>query len=1157
MTGQIKNIYQGISVKARIFLILLTVLTLFLSIALLAKAVGGPSITISPIDGSIVNQVKPLLTAQISSDINNAKTVFKLNGKQVQPSYDSVSHTLTYIPDYDLADGNNTIDVTVYDALDSSTNTVSSFVVKTSRPQFSSITPVQAIASKSPLISLNVTDPDQFNSSSLKMTIDGVPVTANLTYKDQGYWYVGYEGWVWVSNGLDYTNGTVTFQTNNLSIGTHQVEVSLADKLNNVMNYRWSFDIALPPSITEATPADGSVIMLSQPVFSAKVLVTPDSGALDTTATRVLLDNLPLAYTFDSSNGLVTVSTPTALTDGKHTWQIDVKSNKGLTNTYKSTFNVDTIAPVLSVYPVTGTVINSNVSTMVGFDFSDIGGINEQSVEINIDGTVVPATIKYNEVWVYPPYNDPYMNGYDYTKGSIYYYLPSLVNSTHTATFKLKDKAGNQTVKTSSYTISIPFGVGNYQPASNSTIISSMPLICFALTNASAADWNSLKMSVDGIAVTPQIDAIKGIISYQTVTALTEGSHNVYVALNDTTGKNVTGNWSFSYYAPGPRLTLSPGDGTTVDNLKPNQDSDKVKINFSDLNSAINESSIVLQVNGQNVSRTITYNAIYDTNPYTGDSVFSGYDYSNGQIVSNSSFPDGIYSAYLMIKDKAGYAKEKNWNFKIAVPPQLTSKFPDDKASINTKKPHFKIQINDPNGPAIDQTSIKLYIDDTQAIMTYTPINQSSGSVEYDAIFSTEGTHTAKLIVADSLGNTSTNSWSFYINSYGEMAISPQSCSSCHSIDQYGKHVHTKGPDLELTGGTAQHGQTGTCGHCHVSSTSSQINDPNYCVYCHGDSNPMSAWPAAPSGSYPVQAGKSCFDCHTKKDTWTGASSMPVVTGYPNEVQPTTPVVHNIFGLHNVINSDCTACHADNLTREHNIRKDASGQPFTCNTCHSSTKPEVINAITNKKTDCSSCHQSAGHESVHVDSLDSNCQTCHKGTVSAEHLTNTKTQTKSLTCVSCHQSQRTDVLRAVNSGDLSCSACHDLAHGIMLKKVVPADVPLYPQLTWTAPELAAIWAGESWLPDDFSGAQIVISKRCTAITGDNVWSYYNQQLISKGWQLISTPPATGNNYFQATFSRNDNITTTERKVLILFYGGENHSAGPVLPAGYRVEIIFK
>ena len=134
------------------------------------------------------------------------------------------------------------------------------------------------------------------------------------------------------------------------------------------------------------------------------------------------------------------------------------------------------------------------------------------------------------------------------------------------------------------------------------------------------------------------------------------------------------------------------------------------------------------------------------------------------------------------------------------------------------------------------------------------------------------------------------------------------------------------------------------------------------CARCHPAQ-------AAPEHSYNTD----CDECH-------GQWAVAAHSGTPSSYHKSADV------------SGCRPCHNSSLTIEH-----ASGT-LDCLTCHESTRPEVVAAISGGNSACTACHGSITHpgaDAAHEDAF-SLCEgsTCHTGPLTALHTTSQ--------CATCH-----------------------------------------------------------------------------------------------------------------------------------------------------------
>ncbi len=393
--------------------------------------------------------------------------------------------------------------------------------------------------------------------------------------------------------------------------------------------------------------------------------------------------------------------------------------------------------------------------------------------------------------------------------------------------------------------------------------------------------------------------------------------------------------------------------------------------------------------------------------------------------------------------------------------------------------------------------------------------------------------------------------------------------------------------------------QTVTCQGCHSNSLSLEHADQGKdCLACH---NPASPIPLSVKNVVTSANGdqnrRACSLCHFNANVLlfptehqfyhiANASNNLNVVGGPHtncDTCHSKPLVvnvtvngtvyqKNLYELARMTpkNYSCLDCHntQNNLAPKHYAMFDGEPTEVTglhpgCDTCHTPGTEfvnKVSGIITNLKNgaqtyDCTECHQGDILEKGHLGPLDDKCTQCHSKTLTQDHLKNPITQVNNqsnpLTCGTCHKSTSIEVRLAITTGNTNCSACHDSAHNMNIVPQVPSDIPLYTGYQWSIPEPADIWASEPWMPAGYEGARLVISNRSTSVTGEAVWNYYKQSMAANGWTLPATEPDAASNFFSAEFTKD------KRKATIFFYGGEKHTASPLVSTGYRTEILYK
>lgn len=557
--------------------------------------------------------------------------------------------------------------------------------------------------------------------------------------------------------------------------------------------------------------------------------------------------------------------------------------------------------------------------------------------------------------------------------------------------------------------------------------------------------------------------------------------------------KDTSGNTSsVSWYFDVPEGTASFASAIPEPNSTIDTWNPDISVAVSDV-AGLDKNSAVMLINGEKVSAVATIDS---------------QDASKGKITYRPDMlDDETCTVAVSITNINGVPSSYTWSFGVKAPPKIGEAYPAD-TIVSTATPTISAKITE-NGSGISSVNMSLNGDDVAA-----SFNPENNTVSYTptAPLANDVDHTVKLTVVDGVGASASQTWKFSVQTLPDMPIAGE-CVDCHQ------------------GYPAPNHPMDNCQGCHGGGA--PIND---CRDCHGIQKHSPDRLTQVEGHWYWEPG--CDWCHNS----TYSYKIPV---HPEDNA----------GYHNTTTSMdmCKSCHTPSLTREHYRHTDDNGEKYNCDTCHASTRAEVQSAIADKRKDCGACHN-AGHEAQHDTAvLDEKCTTCHKNNLVQEHLSNTTTQDKALTCDSCHSSSDPAVSVAITNGSKHCASCHSTGHNMNFVESVPSDIPLYSGFKWSTPLDAGLWAGESWVPAEFNvGGKVLISNRRTGLTGDDVWDFYRTEMSANGWSLVSDAPATGSNFYSVTFTKGD------RKAVIWFYGGEDHKASsPVLDSGYRVEILYR
>lgn len=336
-------------------------------------------------------------------------------------------------------------------------------------------------------------------------------------------------------------------------------------------------------------------------------------------------------------------------------------------------------------------------------------------------------------------------------------------------------------------------------PANGAAISSAKVTISLTAVDSDMVDMNSVVMTLDNVPVKPGLyyDEVDYSVEDNTrlniyyPANLSEGLHNVSVAVKDRLNNSSSVNCSFTVGEP-PKITLQqPAAGSTVNTLQP-----VISAKVTD-NAGIDPSSIAMTVNGSPVQ------SAYD--PFTSMVSFTPADPLNNE---------AFYEVSLQVKDTSGIRTTSTWKFYVNTYLEMT--FPQD--DINCQKCHARAQhpmtkCSSCHGINLNPAAPKYPLDDC-----------------YNCHFSTPNPpsyHTSGLP---------------YSMQAQHRPQSTDSCTACHT-KTWGVTI----PTLHNTFDTAVRHltTTGGCSQCHATSLTREhqrrtddSGNPLNCYTCHGNADP-------------------------------------------------------------------------------------------------------------------------------------------------------------------------------------------------------------------------------------------------------------------------------------------------------------------------------
>lgn len=182
----------------------------------------------------------------------------------------------------------------------------------------------------------------------------------------------------------------------------------------------------------------------------------------------------------------------------------------------------------------------------------------------------------------------------------------------------------------------------------NGQLLSANPTAISAAMSdvTSGIDPASISLVVDGANVTSGAMVTESIITYVPTAKLSDGQHFVYASVADFASNASHANASFIVDTTPPNVAIQPSAGSTLDTDTPN-----VWVTYEDLTSGIDESSLVIKIDGEDKTASFTKTA-----------TTAGY-----QILPAQPLLSGTHTIDVTLRDKAGNLRTENSQFVVSV----------------------------------------------------------------------------------------------------------------------------------------------------------------------------------------------------------------------------------------------------------------------------------------------------------------------------------------------------------------------------------------------------------------------------------------------------------------------------------------------------------
>ena len=645
-----------------------------------APTVGGLAPT------GTINTSSTTLTAtyaDAAAGINSATATITLDTVVVT----GCSGTATGIdcPVTGLANGTHNMSVSVADNAGNTGTTTGSFIVDTA------ISP--KITTNTNTISNNATGGDcatigTWNAGSLTCTLNtdidvnsgknGISIASpGITIDGNGHKITSLGGYA--SGVYDLVKNDLTVK--NLTIGSFNYGVYLLS-VNNGQVYHNNFI----SNNTQAYVSGGSGNLFNLPLPTGgnywNSFDTPAKGCSDINADSFC----DAAYTFTSGSDM-------------SAW------------TYKNAWiGSDPTPPSVTNVLPTGTI--NTGSTTISASYSDTGsGINQSSVSVSLDGTVITGCT-VNATGVSCP-------------------KTGLALGLHTISGSVADSAGNVAPIGGTFTV-----VDNTAPVISGII----PTGTISGTSTTiSANYTDDLSGINSSTVSVYLDGARlsgctaSASSVSCMTSVTNGIHSIAVNVADNSGNNGVGNGSFTVsndVTPPAITNVLPAGYISTTNVT-------VSANYSDAG-GINTNSVVVKLDGVNMTGCVVNSSAVSC-------------------LANSLAP-GAHTITINVSDLTGNVGTNTGSFTIdTTAPVVSNIMPS--GAVNTPSVTLSASLADA-GSGINSATAAVYLDSVKV----TGCTATATSISCPGVTVVDGNHTVLVTVDDNIGNHGSNNATFTLD---------------------------------------------------------------------------------------------------------------------------------------------------------------------------------------------------------------------------------------------------------------------------------------------------------------------------------------------------------------------------------------------------------
>ncbi len=603
--------------------------------------------------------------------------------------------------------------------------------------------------------------------------------------------------------------------------------------------------------------------------------------------------------------------------------------------------------------------------------------------------------------------------------GAVIFKPRSLSNGVHSVHVAATDILGRPAEANWLFSVAMPALVVNPTPALNAEVNLARPTFQASLSrNPGIA---AMSVTWDGTPGYLKYNTRAGTLTFTPPASLIDGvHHDVEMHVVDRAGRDETMRWHVlsNYGSSVSLLELSPADGGTVTQAA---------------------TSVFFRLYAPGGLKGSMAYVTLDAQTYGVSMAFEDAAHTTGRAtVAVGALADGQHDLRIVGYAADGTGRGFGSSFSVGAPPQIGSATPKAGSLVDTLTPTISAAVTD-NVPA--GLLGQFIVDGASYPAVYSAGRMTAPAVSLEDARSYDVT----LTVTDATGLTDSAEWSF--STLMVRNIISRTCSDCHDQTSHAMTCNSchHSPD---------DGTPNTCSSCHGNDSHGTERLTGKCQECHD--NPVVGWHGVDitplhRTSSSIQACASChlnyldlehanhsnangvmYDCATCHESSDGSVRDAIVTGDTSCGACHSADALRHMELHDAqLDPDCADCHDINLVTQH------AEAGFSCETCHDSTRQDVVDAIATHNRDCDACHVLHGVGATlclgcHTTSLLSGAYPGASVAQGSKHQTTSASTvaatawpgvTASTPCTNCHAGHQG--LRA--QGTSLCFTCHDAA----------------------------------------------------------------------------------------------------------------------------------